>query len=94
MKPIYINEYDAGKHHILTNDGRTIELEKNALYTRVSCWNTSAASRYDSDAEFHSAIVRNKAVLFSNFFYDLAEIEKAQAIISKHANAVGYIDYD
>jgi len=93
MKPIYINEYDAGKHHILTNDGRTIELRKNKTYTDIEVWNTSAKSRYDADADMHSVTVRNKAVLSDDFFNDIAEIEKAQRMIVKHAYACGSINY-
>ncbi len=70
-----------------------VDINKNCsvgcidVYRKLSK-DRSNFSKYDPEANLHSAFVKNDAYLCRNFFEDIENIEKAQYIFRKYGNII------
>ena len=88
---IYLNDYEFGKtQNVEIKVGRQIyylDVDKNSNNSTISFYekttkNRNEQSKYSSN--LHFATLKNNSILSREFFEEIEEIEKAQALYEKY----------
>lgn len=96
---IFLSNFEYGKtQNVEVKIGRKTYLcdfDKSSAGARVDFYkklnkNRPSFSKYDPEAEKHSASIKSDAVLRREFFLEIEEIEKAQRILYRYKDVLDF----
>lgn len=92
-KELFLSKFICGATHANIKIGRKnylIDVQKNKLYTYVDFYNVNINSKYSPAANLCRVRVKNNAVLTKDFFLNISEISKAQALTDRFSDILDF----